>query len=392
MPHGRQSGATSVIDVDSHFEIAVSPDDHPLRDLRHLVPSSEEFLADSLFGDLLTATPPDDRPALGTLVACAPDPNMSSMEYATFTGGPQPRFASMDPAERLAWMDGAGIDISFMNPGTIGIIAGVMREERGKATRASNDFVAAYVDGHTDRLVPVTLLDWNDLDGVVAELTRMRALGSRAFWVRAEPYGGMSPAHPEWDRVWSAATDLGMVAILHVGSTPTYFEGGWGNAGWHLPGGGGDFGFARLAHHMRHQTAELMLASMIYGGVFGRHPNLTVIIEELGVSWLPHFVRRCEGLTKAGEWPFETSPPEMARRNIRSVPLPGVGDPLPFQGVLAPVSDMLLFSSDYPHGEGNADPIALFDSVLRTVDEQTRDWFLGGNIADCFARMGDPLG
>jgi predicted TIM-barrel fold metal-dependent hydrolase len=52
---------------------------------------------------------------------------------------------------------------------------------------------------------------------------------------------------------------------------------------------------------------------------------------------------------------------------------------------------MLVFSSDYPHGEGNRDPKSLLAPTLEKLSAEQRQQFLGGNIADCYARMGDPL-
>ena len=50
-----------------------------------------------------------------------------------------------------------------------------------------------------------------------------------------------------------------------------------------------------------------------------------------------------------------------------------------------------MWSSDYPHFEGNAEPIELYGDALDDVDAELRDWFMGGNVEDCFARTGDPL-
>ncbi len=380
-----------VVDVDSHFEIAVSAKDHPLSALRELFPTSDQFLAQMLGGNLRQLTPSDDAPPDAVLAAFLPEQNQSSGRYATLDPPAASGFASLTADDSLAWMDKVGIDFSMVNPGGIGMLAGALAEHRAEATHLSNTFFAEYLAGHTDRMSPVTLVDWRDLDGAIAELTRMRAAGSRAFWIRAEPYAGVSPAHPDWDRVWSAATDLGMVAILHVGNTPGRFADGWANVGWNQAGGTGLGGFFRLTAGMIHQDAELMLASMIYGGVFGRHPNLTVITEELGVGWLPYFVTRVDSLSNAGPWPFELTPAEMVRRHVRAAPLPGLGDPNPLTSALVGISEMLVFSSDYPHGEGNGNPIALLEPSLEQLTRQGRDAFLGGNIAECFARMGDPL-
>ena len=48
-------------------------------------------------------------------------------------------------------------------------------------------------------------------------------------------------------------------------------------------------------------------------------------------------------------------------------------------------------SSDYPHQEGNADPIELYRPALDDLDAELRTSFMGANVEECFARMGDPL-
>jgi hypothetical protein len=80
----------------------------------------------------------------------------------------------------------------------------------------------------------------------------------------------------------------------------------------------------------------------------------------------------------------------MLRRNVRFTPLPGFGD-VEALDVLAALPQMGLFSSDYPHQEGNADPINLYGQPLQDLDQGLRERFLGGNAVDAFARTGDPL-
>jgi len=218
----------------------------------------------------------------------------------------------------------------------------------------------------------------------------MRERGSRAFWVRAEPVDGYSLAHPKWDRVWAAATDLGMVAALHVGNTPTDFS-GWANAGWELEGGTGLIGLFRYNNSLRHHAAEKLLLGLAFGGTFGRNPNLTFVIEELQLAWLPPMLWRCQSLDIAGPWPFDRAPSEMLRHNIRTTPLLSMGDREYVQPMMELAPEMLVFSSDYPHGEGNADPIRLYEPEFIQWEEDRRNAFLGGNILECYARMGDPL-
>jgi len=76
-------------------------------------------------------------------------------------------------------------------------------------------------------------------------------------------------------------------------------------------------------------------------------------------------------------------------RNVRISPLPASYEsPVPLMEQLPGVA---VFSSDYPHFEGNPNPLAHYAAELTAVDESTRGLFLGGTIADAYARMGDPI-
>ena len=91
-----------------------------------------------------------------------------------------------------------------------------------------------------------------------------------------------------------------------------------------------------------------------------------------------------------GDWPFEPSGGEMLRRNVRVTPLPGLGDADALE-FLAALPELCVWSSDFPHHEGNAEPIDLYRPELDTLDDELRMRFLGENISECFARTGDPL-
>jgi predicted TIM-barrel fold metal-dependent hydrolase len=71
-------------------------------------------------------------------------------------------------------------------------------------------------------------------------------------------------------------------------------------------------------------------------------------------------------------------------------PLPGLGDWNALE-LLQAYPDIMVFSSDYPHTEGNADPINLYRPALDDLPGNLREAFLGENMAECFARTGDPV-
>jgi predicted TIM-barrel fold metal-dependent hydrolase len=241
----------------------------------------------------------------------------------------------------------------------------------------------------------VAIVDFTDLDAAVAELEHARARGARAFFLyteRGHPPAGMSPGHPAYDKVWTAAVRLGMVAVIHVGNTAADFE-GWANIGWDDPAGAGALGLVRLANSQRHLVAQNLLSALVYGGVFARHPQLTVLCAEVRTDWLPSYLsiieRQSQSNVAMGDWPWERSAGQMFRDQLRVTPLPGFGDD-PWDA-LDQMPDLCVFSSDYPHQEGNAEPLDLYQPGLDAMDPAFRAAFLGGNMEACFARTGESL-
>jgi predicted TIM-barrel fold metal-dependent hydrolase len=381
-----------IIDVDTHWEaMRYAPGAHPLEPWLDQLPDHLSMLAFGVAGDLLRALPDEQRPTPRELL-----PGL--VELAEKRGGPiilHPQHEST-AAERVAWMDRIGIDHCLVNPGGYWQQLEFIGSARAEGARRCNSYLAEQLADHADRLHAVAVIDFADLDAAVAELERARGLGARAFFLYTDngrPPGGRSPGHPSWDRVWAAATSLGMVAVIHVGNTAADFA-GWADIGWREDHSGGIAGLVRLANTQRVHAAQNLLAALLYGGVFARHPDLTVLLEEMRVGWVPWFVemldRQSRSSAALGEWPWPVTGGAMLRRNVRTTPLPGFGDSDALE-VLAALPDMCVFSSDFPHQEGNAEPIELYRPGLEELAPDRRAAFLGGTMQECYARMGDPL-
>lgn len=382
-----------IIDVDTHWE-AATPEmrAYPLAPWRDHLPSYPDLLAFAIAGDLLHALPERDRPSARELLPAL-------FARAEKSGGPvvlHPVHES-SAAERVAWMDRIGIDHCLVNPGGYWQqLPFVPAADQAKAVRRCNEFLAEQLEASGGRLHFVALVDFEDLDVAVAELEFARQRGARAFFLYTRdgrPPGNRSFGHPAWDAVWTAATRLGLVAILHVGNTSADFA-GWADIGWQEKNGAGIGGLVRLANSQRAHAAQNALSAMLFGGVFARHPELTVVLEELRVNWVPPFFAMLERQSlpqpALGPWPFSVSGGDLLRRNVRLTPLPGFGDDDALE-VLKTLPENVVWSSDYPHQEGNADPIHLYGRALDALDGTLRQRFLGDTMEDCFARMGDPL-
>jgi len=377
-----------VVDVDSHWTFAweFEPENGPLAPFAGDLPDRLGLLAYFFAGDLVEGLPTGERPDPQQLFRLPPDQKVPKHWE---------RLRESTASDRIRWMDEVGIDFALVNPGGYGSAYPLIADERKRQAfvRAANDVLLEATDGYASRISPIAVVDISERDGAIAEMKRMREHGSRAFSIRTEPANGLSLAHKHFDPVWSAAVDLGMAVNLHVGNVPGHF-GDWARIAWDFDDPGAVAAFLRLANTQRHQSAEHFLNAMIYGGAFARHPNLSVIVSELWTGWLPNFLRQTDVFTAKGgpwgEWPFPMSGGDYLRRHVKVTPLPGLGD-WDTLDLIRMLPEIMVFSSDYPHTEGNADPINLYRPGLDELRPGVREAFLGATMSDCFARMGDPL-
>lgn len=394
--------APRIIDVDAHVEPAPGwldgfpdlaarlPELLPDTDPRFALGSAEMF-AWFISDDLLRQVPPAERMPIDRLVNPSIEFLFSDEAIGlSFPGANQYAYLT-DPAARVAWLDEQGIEKQNIITGGGYTLAraiddpGLSRE----ALEAVNTWMTDAVGEHGDRLLPVACMRFDDIDWAVGELRRMRARGSRTFLISSEPAGGIPPSSPDFDPVWAAATELGMVPLLHIGMAPAMIHPGWA----HLE----DPGLVRLLSILQPaQSAEILLTAMVMGGVFERHPTLTLLFSELGIDWLPRLAAQLDSMAVPGVSPLvlgsydlPLSPSEYIKRNTRISPLPS-----PHQSpkrLMKHLPGVAVFSSDYPHFEGNGEPLPYYRELLEDADDATRDDFLGGSIAEAYARMGDPL-
>ena len=302
--------------------------------------------------------------------------------------------------ERIAFCDERGIDVQFLNPSflvnPIVQAAGLGKGELIQPIRrAWNSWASGQVAGHENRLMPVTQIDLQDVPWSLDEMRRMRALGSRSFAIPESPVGrgdgiGRSITHPDFEPIWDAAEDLGMAAVAHVGFARERINPGWANNG---------------ADNVRTFTVlqsivasaagtQLMLAAMAFDGLLERHPKLIVVVEEVGIDWLPPLVSALEAsigrrpehiqdgeyrpanLTQGATYTLPLTPLEYLQRQVRVTPLPTSH---PIDTVIGQVPpELLCFSSDFPHVEGAADPVSIFDRQLEGQPAHVRESFYGG--------------
>ncbi len=393
----------TVIDIDAHFEPvedwldefpvlkAKLPERFPTDDPRFTLQTPEMF-AYFVSDDLLRGAAAEKRMPIERLVTPAMR-EMFDPERGPGVGYPgSDQCKEMrDVPGRIGWLDAQGIDVQNVISGVAYTLARAIKEPGlgMEALTAINTWMSDHAAASEGRLMAAATLRYEDLDWAIGELTRMRSRGSRTFLFSSEPALDVPPSHPDYDRFWSAVTDLGMIPIIHVGLSPAIYHPAWANTD--------DPALIRVISVLQpYQQALVFLNAMVLGGVFERHPTLTVVFAEHGMDWIIPATLRMEAMARPGVSPLllgkyrlPLSPSEYVRRNIRVTPLPLAHEsPVTALGALPEVP---VFSSDYPHFEGSGDPVGHYAQVLAGTPAPVRSSFLGENLADCFARMGDPL-
>ena len=290
--------------------------------------------------------------------------------------------------ERIDVLDEIGIDFQFslMNGGHepyVQFMVARKPERALEALAASNTWSAEAIEGHTDRLSFATLVDLANVDWAIGEITRTRALGSRMVQIKTDPVDGKSIAHPDFDRFWSAVTDLGMIGMIHIGASRALLDPGWDN-------NGGDVHHTSLLHFSQnHQVAQVALAGMIFGGVFERHPRLRVVVAELGHEWLPSWLDMVDRLARPsgatadflGTYRLPLLPSEYVAQSVRVSTLSSNAGTIK-GAVLGSPTGSVVFSSDYPHTEGGGTGIMpVFRAALAGVDDSILEQYYGGALA-----------
>lgn len=396
------------IDTDAHFMEPIDWLERTDPDLvRDLPPQNIGAIIQTLIGgDLASSLPPELRPSIesllpeglasmaDTVLEMTPTQAQNVIESGILPGL-QPKGA-FDGAERIEVLDEHGIDMQLLLP-TIGFFRAipVRRADPALALRALaayNTWSAETVVGHTDRLLPVAMVDLNHQDWALDELRRMRAAGGRGFvfWDPA-PMHGKAFAHPDNDPVWAASVELGMLPIIHVGAGRPNLDRAWMEAGGENPVAG-----IMLHASQGKQVPELAITSMIYGGVFERFPELRVLVAEQGVKWVAGWLDALddaldEGIVTAmGGWPYPLKPSEYARRNVRITPLDGESGAEAIDKV---GPGMFVFSSDWPHPEGPDGAVDHYrEHLIPRFDDATVRAFFGETIAqDLGLRVPSPV-
>ncbi len=250
------------------------------------------------------------------------------------------------PQDQLAAMDKDGIDVMVLYP-TAGLHVGNLHERdfANAITRAYNDWLYHFCKTDASRLKFAALLAPQDPQAAAEELHR--AVEERGAVAGVLPtYMPQSPdfGDPMFDPIYAAAEELGVGLGFHTGTSADSL-------------GGRRFRKFLSAHTIDHPAEQMMaLIATIVGGVFERFPGLSIAYLESGIGWVPYMMDRLdEEVEKRGaaEAPYLTKLPSEYVISGRIFFGVECGEKTIPDGVRWGLENTLLYSSDYPHWDGD---------------------------------------
>ncbi len=306
---------------------------------------------------------------------------------AGFTGVARERQPSplvdADPAARIADMDFEGVEVNLTLPsGWFGTwTAGDDIALEMAMYRAYHRWMADYCGAFPRRLGGVILAGSRDVAGSLAEIQQWR--GAAWAWgiLVYAPFGVLLD-HPDLEPIYAEAAASDLAVVLHTFTVmPPYAPGGedtWDNL-W----------LQRSAAHpwcgMRN------MAALIGSGVMDRHPDLRIATLEAGHGWLPFWIARLDEhaeTIKAALPALKHRPSEyvMSGRYFQSIEIPE-GAPLTNAVCDLLGDEVLMYASDYPHGESHF-PQSTGIVLGWDMPEPRRKKLLWDNATRLYARAG----
>jgi uncharacterized protein len=277
-----------------------------------------------------------------------------------------------DPVARLADQDRDGVAAEVIYP-TVGMAICNHRDIDYKRAcmQAYNRWIAEYASSAPERLICVGQTAMRTPQEGVEDLHEIAALGLRGVMMPGTP-GHADYDHPDYDPFWEAAIDLGLPLSFHVLTTRDT-----------SPVRG-----PRLNSFISIIRANQdVIGTLVFSGVFERHPALKIVCVEADAGWVPHFMYRMDHAWKRHRHyqqhgALKRLPSEYFRENVYTT---FQDDWVAFQVAHLLNDERLMWANDFPHSDSTWpwSQEMLAEHTAHLTDRQ-KDRILHDNCAELY--------
>lgn len=282
-----------------------------------------------------------------------------------------------DRDARIAKMDEQGLDAVLLFP-TLGCgVEQALRHDIPATTASLSAFNRWLEDdwgySYRDRIIAAPMISLADPAAAIDEIDHVLEHGARIVHMRPAPVPsggpkGRSLGDKFHDPVWARLAEAGVPVAFHLGDSGynAMLGAPWGGAEEFAPFREPDlFGQVIIGDRAIHDT----MASLIVHGVFKRHPRLRVASIENGSDWVYPLLKALRKQANRTPWVFVEDPLDTIKQHVWVTPY--------YEENIRHLADTIglghvLFGSDWPHGEGLADPVSFTDELTEFAPDEVQ--------------------
>lgn len=198
--------------------------------------------------------------------------------------------ASYDMKARVRLMDELGIHAQVIYPNVAGFGNQNFMQIEDEDLRLAcatvyNDAMVEIQRESNERIFPMALVPWWNIDACAAEIRRAHEMGLRGIVMCSDPDAVGLPdlGDPAWDSFWDVCGELEMPVNFHIGASQTSFN-MFGRAAWQSTDLPEKLALGSTALFLENAR---VLGNLLYSGVLERFPKVKVVSVESGIGWLP---------------------------------------------------------------------------------------------------------
>lgn len=257
---------------------------------------------------------------------------------------------SWEPLERLRRMDEYGIHAQVLYPNLIGFETPLFMRLGTDASlacvQAYNDFITEFSSADPDRLIPITMVPFWDIDAAVAEMERCKSMGHRGilFANKYEQIGLPGFTDPHWDKIYGAAQEMDLSVNFHVGFSSS--TDGSAKAMTNLLANF-DPRVAAKGTALGLMSNADSIANIVTSGVCDRFPDVKFVSVESGFGFITYLLESLDWHWKG--YGAHVSSPMLPSEYFRRQCYGSFWFETQTLPLLETYPDNFMFETDYPH-------------------------------------------